>query len=90
MEICVSLSHILFRMASGSRSGGNDNPDYVVSGNEGPTPLTSNSNARFTAILEQLVESNEVELNMQAQIASILQVQKQFQAQMQTPPVPPV
>ncbi|XXG63100.1 hypothetical protein AAC387_Pa05g1361 [Persea americana] len=77
-------------MASGSRSGGNDNSDYVMSGNEGPTPPTPNSDVRFTAILEQLVSSNEAQLNMQAQVASILQVQSQLQAQMQTPPVPPV
>ncbi|XXG88409.1 hypothetical protein AAC387_Pa12g0620 [Persea americana] len=64
-------------MASGSRSGGNDNPDYFVSGNEGPTPPAPNSDVKVTAILEQLVRSNEqmaksheAQLTMHAQIAS--------------------
>ena len=51
-------------MASGSGSGDN----------EGPTPLTLTSDDRMTAILEQLVRSHEVQVSMQAQIASLLQV----------------
>ena len=76
----------IFRMASGFGSGGNenDNPDYVVSGNKSPalTPPTPNSDSRFTAIVEQLVKSQEDQAQMQAHITTMLQVQNQLQVQM--------
>lgn len=78
IKMYILLTCIVFRMASGSGSRGNqnDNPDYVISGNEGPipTPLIPNSDARFVAILEQLAKSHEAQLNMQTQIAALLQV----------------
>lgn len=37
-----------------------------------------------------MAKSHEAQMGMQAQIASMLQVQSQMQAQLHTPPVPPV
>ena len=39
---------------------------------------------------EQIAKSHEAQMGMQAQITSLLQVQSQMQAQLQTPPVPPI
>ena len=39
---------------------------------------------------EQMTKSHEAQMGMQAEITSLLQVQSQMQAKMQTPPVPPV
>ncbi|XXG85952.1 hypothetical protein AAC387_Pa11g0946 [Persea americana] len=78
--------------ASGSNPGSDDFIEVVT-----PSPV-SDMDTRMTAILEQLVRSNEqmaksheVQMGMQAQITSLMQVQSQLQAQMQaTPIVPPV
>eukprot|EP00268_Persea_americana_P004950 TRINITY_DN11633_c0_g1_i1.p1 TRINITY_DN11633_c0_g1~~TRINITY_DN11633_c0_g1_i1.p1 ORF type:complete len:161 (-),score=24.43 TRINITY_DN11633_c0_g1_i1:461-943(-) len=78
--------HIVYSMTSGSGSGNDDFIKVVA-----PSPPISDVDARFTAILEQLARSNEqmvksheAQMGMQAQIASLLQVQNQIHAQLQT------
>eukprot|EP00268_Persea_americana_P004953 TRINITY_DN11633_c0_g3_i3.p2 TRINITY_DN11633_c0_g3~~TRINITY_DN11633_c0_g3_i3.p2 ORF type:complete len:111 (-),score=29.77 TRINITY_DN11633_c0_g3_i3:353-685(-) len=39
---------------------------------------------------ERMAKSHEAQMGMQAQIASLLQMQNQMQAQLRTPPIPPV
>ena len=83
---------IVYSMAASGSDPGNDDFIEVVT----PSPV-SDMDTRMTAILEQLVRSNEqmaksheAQMGMQAQITSLLQVQSQLQAQMQAAPVVPL
>ena len=57
---------IVYSMTSGSGSG---NDDFIQVVNEGltPSPPVMDADARFTAILKQLVRSHETQVAMQAQ-----------------------
>ena len=66
MEVLRSMS-LIFRMlysmiTSGSNPGNDDFVEVVT-----PSPPISDVDARMTAILEQLVRSNEAQVTMQAQ-----------------------
>ena len=82
MEV-LRYMYLTFRMvysmaASGSNPGNDDFVEVVT-----PSPPISDVDARMTAILEQLVRSNEAQVTMQAQHREAqLTMQEQHREQM--------